>query len=228
MRSLALIALVVPTLGLAQSNADLANLIRACAPDVHPLTMGSIVAVESGGNPYAILDNGLARLPREQREMRSFRPQSRQEAVQLATQLINTGHIVDLGLGMVNHRNLPRLGMTVDDAFDPCRNIGGAAGVLSNFYAAASAKYGQGPTTLIHALSAYNTGDFTRGIRNGYVGRVLAAAKAPLPSLRVAPAGKSTRARQYVGDVGHGVMFEGISLKAARVASMDVAGFTSD
>ena len=86
-----------------------------------------------------------------------------------AKSAISAGHTVDLGYMQVNSANLKWLGYSVEDMFDPCKNITAGARILSDFYAAALAKYGNEQTALRAALSAYNTGSFTRGFGNGYV-----------------------------------------------------------
>lgn len=167
---------------------ELRPLIERCAPLVHPITLGSIVAAESGGNPLAILDNGHKDLPRSQRVLTSYRPQSREEAVQIANNLIGAGHIVDMGLGQINNRNLPRLGISVEEIFDPCRNVFAAQTILRGSYLEAAGKHGHGQDALYAAISAYNTGNFRGGFSNGYVARVIQASKRPFPPVKIAPA----------------------------------------
>jgi type IV secretion system protein VirB1 len=91
------------------------------------------------------------------------------EAVQTAVRFIVRGYSVDLGLMQVNSRNLPKLGLSVTQVFDPCNNIRTGASILTAAYAAAARIQGDGQPALRAALSAYNTGDFYRGQVNGYV-----------------------------------------------------------
>lgn len=168
--------------------AGLAELLRQCAPNVHPVTMGALVRHESGGNPYAILDNGEQGVPRSRRTLRSFRPKSLAEAVAVAKNLIAAGHVVDMGLGQVNSWNLKRLGLTVEQIFDPCTNLQATQAILANNYSMAVKRYGRGDEALYAALSAYNTGNFTAGLTNGYVREVLQAGSPNVPGLRVRPA----------------------------------------
>lgn len=211
---------------LAQSNESLAALLKQCAPNVHPLTMGSIVSAESGGNIYALLDNDRADLPLSQRKLRSYKPQSKQEAIDLAEKLIRAGHTVDMGLAQINNRNLGRLRMTVADAFDPCKNVWAGQEVLSNFYRQAAQRYGAGSQAVLHALSGYNTGSLTAGLNNGYVDRVLGKAKLPLPGLHVGAAYASGYKELGGHSSGHGVMTgQAMSKRAAKLASADVSGW---
>lgn len=132
-------------------------LAAACAPGVAPDMLAAITRAESGLHVLAL---GIP-----SRAGRIARPTTQAEAIARATRLIQAGHAVDLGLMQINSRNLAWLGLTVANAFDPCRNIAAGARILTS-------------------VSRYNTGDAQRGFANGYVARVLAAAamNAALPS----------------------------------------------
>lgn len=75
--------------------ADLSSLIAECAPNIGPTTLMAIIKTESGGNPYAINDNTI-RVTKQ--------PKSYPEAVQVATERINRGHSVDMGLAQINSK----------------------------------------------------------------------------------------------------------------------------
>lgn len=147
----------------------LSSLFTQCAPEVAPSTLAAIVSVESGGNPYAIGVN---------RGTRVRQPKSAAEAVVAANGLLARGANIDLGLGQVNSNNLKWLGLSVQAAFDPCRNIAAAARVLTNNYRRAVSLGISSP--LGAALSAYNTGSMRRGYGNGYVAKVYRASGALL------------------------------------------------
>ncbi len=150
-------------------------LATQCAPGVAPETMLAVARAESALNPFAIGVNG-ATGPRP-------RPTNADEAAALARALIARGHDVDLGLGQINVRNLRRLGLTVEAAFDPCSNLAASARVLREGYARGRGAHGPGQAALRVAFSVYNTGDLQRGFRNGYVARVVAhAGPAPRPA----------------------------------------------
>lgn len=153
--------------------ATFLTLATSCAPAVAPTTLLAVAQVESGLNPLAIGVNGPA----------PSRPRARstEEAVRQAEALIATGRDVDLGLAQINVRNLARLGLTVPDAFDPCRNLQASARVLAEGYQRALPSAGAGQAALRTALSIYNTGHPERGFRNGYVAKVLARAGAASP-----------------------------------------------
>jgi type IV secretion system protein VirB1 len=162
---------------------DFLALALACAPWVAPETLSAIVKTESGFQPLAIGINGGARLVHQ--------PRNTPEAVVTARWLIDHGYNIDLGLGQINVANLSRLGMTVEDAFDPCRNLAGAASILHSNYIQAKRRHAGEQQALHAALSAYNTGSFERGFANGYVQRVRRnadrGAGAPLDGADVRP-----------------------------------------
>lgn len=137
-------------------------LIQACAPTVAPATVERVIQVESKDNPLAINVNGT----------KLARPAtSAADATALATAYIKAGYSVDLGLMQVNSGNLQKLGYSVADMFDPCKNLAAGAKVLTDFYMSAHDQMRNPQVALRAALSAYNTGNFIAGFRNGYVAR---------------------------------------------------------
>lgn len=143
----------------------LGALFLVCAPNVAPATLFAIIAAESANNQISININGPFPTKRQ--------PQNLDEAVKLARSAIDAGYTVDLGLMQVNSANLQELGLTLGQIFDPCTNIRAGAGILTNYYQAATRIHGEGQAALRAAISAYNTGDFEKGIANGYVDRVI-------------------------------------------------------
>jgi len=160
----------------------LAQLLHICAPDVGARTMTAIVQVESGDNPLAIHDNTLRR---------SFAPRDARQAVAWANQLLALHHSVDLGLSQINNANLPRLGMSVTEAFDACSNLSGASLILAADYRSAAQQFGPGQYALRSAIGAYNAGSLFAGY--AYINRILLAAGIgasqanPMPDLQGAP-----------------------------------------
>jgi type IV secretion system protein VirB1 len=155
--------------------ASFMNLAPACAASVAPGTLLAIARVESGLNPLAIGVNHAAPLSRP--------PTSRGEAIATAKRLLAAGANLDLGLLQINTANLEPLGLNVENAFDPCRNLAAGAALLSANYGAVRAKGPAPQAALRVALSLYNSGDAARGFRNGYVARVVSAAARVTPSL---------------------------------------------
>jgi type IV secretion system protein VirB1 len=158
-------------------------LAQECAPSVAPQTMAAIVKTESQFRPLAIGVNGGARLIRQ--------PATREEAVVTAKRLISNGYNIDLGLGQVNSANLAKTGLSVEDAFDPCKNLAAAAWILHANYQTARAQIPDDQRALHAAFSIYNTGSMTKGFTNGYVQKVVANAGAlqgtPVPAVQPIP-----------------------------------------
>jgi type IV secretion system protein VirB1 len=160
-------------------------LAQQCASGVAPETVVSIARAESGLNPLAIHDNTSGR---------SYVPESANEATALATSLIHSQrHSVDIGLMQVNSANLAISKLSIAEAFNACHSIEAGAHILAGAFRRA----------LRSALSAYNSGDPQRGINNGYVARVEAAAvrvpaiapvPAPAPSVLATQPGALTAA----------------------------------
>lgn len=161
------------------SLSDAVGLAASCAPQVAPETLLSIVKVESRFNTLAIGVNG--------RTPRAVPASSPEEAAQKASALIAAGESVDLGLAQINSHNLEPLGLSVAEAFDPCRNLAASARLLTRDFGRSSAS-DVGPQAALRAtISFYNTGDPSRGLTNGYVGKVTAAAAQIVPALQTLP-----------------------------------------
>lgn len=151
-------------------------LAAQCAPTVAAETLLSVVKVESGFDPLAIGVNGGPAI--------RVQAKSRQEAAAKAAALVADGRSVDLGLAQINSRNLDWLGLTIESAFDPCRNLAASARVLQDGYARGARREDGEQPALLTALSYYNTGHPDRGFRNGYVAKVTAAAATIVPALK--------------------------------------------
>ena len=151
------------------------TLAHSCGGSVAPETLLSVVATESAFDPLSIGVNG--------RPHATLHPATREQAVVAAQAMIATGRDVDLGLAQINIRNLHRLGLSVSEAFDPCRNLRAGAVLLAQTYRAALRRGTDPQAALRQALSAYNTGDPVRGLHNGYVAKVEAAAAVVVPAI---------------------------------------------
>lgn len=174
----------------AGTSSDVMEMAKRCAPDVSPVTMGSIVAHESKNNPIAINVNGNYRL--------SSQPASVADALETIASLEASGANFDVGYGQVNSANFSSLGLKGADLLDPCVNLRASAAILSDCYSRAVQIYGEGQTALVHALSCYNTGSQSRGIANGYVSKVVAQVRAlQIPAL-TDDAGGVTRGARLV------------------------------
>lgn len=203
----------------AHADDKMLSLLAQCAPNVHWSTMSAIVKVESSGKAYALADAGPLDVPYSVRKnmVRSYFPGSLGEAAQLARNLIADGHTVSLGLAQVNDRNLDSYGLTIEQALDPCTNLATGAKILASFYRKAAKQYGEGQHALEAAISAYNSGSFERGVSNGYVGQVYAAAGV-VPALTTEPpraeSAASTRVRYGRSAPGASVVSGGLSRAA--------------
>lgn len=144
------------------------SVFLACAPNVAPSTLHSVMSTESAGNEYAIGVNGDEHLARQ--------PANQREAIAWARWLLTNGRSFGAGLMQIDTQNWNRFGLTPETVFDPCTNVRIGGRILTDNYVRAMKVYGPGTKALLAAISAYNTGDFERGYSNGYVGKVLAKA----------------------------------------------------
>lgn len=148
----------------------LAAALHACAPEAAPDTMAAIIAVESGGWPYAINDKTARR---------SYRPRTRAEALRVAAAALRAGHSVDVGIAQVNSGNFRAFNVDAATMLDPCANLRVGSAILANAYRTAAARYPERPEALWHAIIAYNSGSIYAGER--YVRSVVAAASPSAP-----------------------------------------------
>jgi len=138
--------------------------------------LAAVARTESGFDVLTLHDNTTGH---------TYHPATREDAIASGVELATVGrHSLDVGLMQINSANLARLGLTLADAFDPCRNLAAADRVLVDGYTAPAP--GQDPQPAVQqALSRYNTGDAARGVSNGYVGKVQASAELVVPALRL-------------------------------------------
>jgi type IV secretion system protein VirB1 len=143
------------------------DLILACAPNVAPVTIQEIIRVESAGNPLAIninTRNGVKLRP-------TIKITTPQHAIAVTYAAMALGHTVDMGYMQVNSANLVKLGYTVEDMFDPCKNITAGARILESAYMQVLPRHTNEQAALQAALSIYNTGNRMGGFNNGYVAK---------------------------------------------------------
>ena len=155
--------------------AALTVLVQQCASEVATEAVVPLVVTESGGDDLAINVN---RGPR-------VRAGSIAEGAALVRRYMAQGYTVDVGLAQINSANFARLGVSVEQAFDPCTNLRLASSLLQEGYDLASRHY-SGLDAISATYSLYNTGTLTRGFRNGYVGRVWSAASG-MGTIQAAP-----------------------------------------
>jgi type IV secretion system protein VirB1 len=135
------------------------------APGMPPANVAAVARQESGFHPYAI---------RDETTDRSHYPATREDAEALAARLTAQGHL--LGVGLMQLTPPANFGLSIAEAFDPCRNMKAGAELLA-------ANYNLEWQALMRALSRYNSGSPTRA--EAYAKRVAAQAQrnAHMPSL---------------------------------------------
>jgi type IV secretion system protein VirB1 len=146
---------------------DFIDLATQCAPYVDAGTLASVVKTESNFKPYVIS------IDRKGKNAGSKNFSHIDEAVAEAIRLVNAGEHIGVGLGQVTDPNVRRMGLTWEQAFDPCINLQAAASILQGNYTRALPKAKTEQQALRMALSAYNTGNMTKGFTNGYVTKVV-------------------------------------------------------
>jgi type IV secretion system protein VirB1 len=161
--------------------AQLMQIALMCAPLIHPITMGAIISVESGGNPFAVSINYPQALAAQGRSVPEIlvQPHSAAEASRLVSALASQGFSTSLGLAQINTEHLSEFGLSYAQLFDPCTNLKLAERILlrckQQVGAAATATAAQ---LIAKTLSCYNSGNDTLGLRNGYVEAIVAQARA--------------------------------------------------
>ena len=100
-------------------------LAERCAPTTDPRLLAALVRRASGYEPLAIhFDNGPG-------GPMKLLGSSKAEAIQLASELVIAGHRVRVGFAGIDTRDLDELGVSLADAFEPCRHLKEAARLIS-------------------------------------------------------------------------------------------------
>lgn len=154
---------------------DTSSIVHECAPKVAESTMLTLIALESGNNPFAININD------SKKTAPSF--STKNQAIAYANKLIEDGYNFDAGLAQINVKNFKWLGINTSNVFDPCENIKASERVLVKCYEKAASENLGEQLTLRKALSCYNTGDTYKGIQNGYVSKIEKKAGVVVPDI---------------------------------------------
>ena len=133
-------------------------------PTVPTSIVKMIVQEESSKNPYAVNVN------KDGKSFISFIPKTKNEAITIAQSYINAGFSVDVGYMQLNSDNFKQLNTTLENALEPCKNIYLSSTIFYNFYKDTSKK-DSSITRVQKSLSAYNTGSYELGFKNGYVAK---------------------------------------------------------
>ena len=139
--------------------------IEQCKNPIVPTSIVKmIVQEESSKNPYAVNVN------KDGKSFISFIPKTKNEAITIAQSYINVGFSVDVGYMQLNSDNFKQLNTTLENALEPCKNIYLSSTIFYNFYKDTSKK-DSSITRVQKSLSAYNTGSYELGFKNGYVAK---------------------------------------------------------
>ena len=133
-------------------------------PTVPTSIVRMIVQEESSKNPYAVNVN------KDGKSFISFIPKTKDEAITIAQSYINAGFSVDVGYMQLNSDNFKQLNTTLENALEPCKNIYLSSTIFYNFYKDTSKK-DNSVNRVQKSLSAYNTGSYELGFKNGYVAK---------------------------------------------------------
>ena len=168
------------------SEAEFVALADRCAPGAPPDTLVAIARTESDLNPNAISINR----PRAAAQRAGYehgglvllkQPKDRVQAKSWLQWFTIHGYTVSVGLMQVNAETALLIGVKPEQLLEPCTNLRVGAAILIAAYSAVARQIGEGFAALDAALSFYNTGDPTYGIRNGYVAKVYEHASRNLP-----------------------------------------------
>lgn len=150
------------------------EVLGRCAPTVALELMRELIRQESGFRPFVIgVDAGQPPIARQ--------PTSLDEAVELATDLVKRrGPRFSVGLAQIHASNVARLGLTWQQAFDPCHNVATGERILWSFYRKALASGYSDSLAVWAALRGYNSGSVNAAVSTTYADSILSR-------LRIAP-----------------------------------------
>jgi type IV secretion system protein VirB1 len=163
------------------SEAEFVSLAGRCAPGAPADTLLAIARTESGLYANAISINRPRSAARRTGNgdgeiILSKQPKNRIEATRWLRWLVFHHFTVSIGLMQVNTETAIRFGVNAEQLLEPCTNLRVGATILISAYSELAREMGEGFTALDAALSLYNTGSPTAGLRNGYVADVYAHA----------------------------------------------------
>lgn len=151
------------------------ELATKCAPEVSVDTMSALVKVESGFNPLAIAIVGGS----------SYYPRTKADALKTIADIKARHLSFSLGLGQINDKNFDSLGVSAADLLNPCTNLTASSKILKSCFIRAKQALIEDDLSLQAALSCYYSGNFTTGIKEGYVHKVISNPKPLIPSLSI-------------------------------------------
>lgn len=137
--------------------------------------MHIVMQGESTLRPYAIGYKIVRKQDGKEFVLR-IQPRTRDQAIGWAKWLTDNGFDFDAGAVQVNSKNFKAYGLNYVTAFEPCENIRVGGMILHECYSRALPRYRDPQTALRHALSCYQSGNFTRGFKTGYVQKMVGLA----------------------------------------------------
>lgn len=170
MKNFIFLFLIFESTFLHLSMADIAidNLYERCTQKKIDINIiKAIVKVESNNNSLAIGINS--------KNYFISQPKNINEAQLIMQKLIDDKINFDIGLGQINVNNLNWLGLTKENIFDSCANLLAVEKVFVSCLKKSNSSNHQ--EKINHALSCYNTGSISKGLKNGYVKKVLSQIK---------------------------------------------------
>lgn len=143
--------------------AMLMGLLGQCQHRVETDILKRLIDIESSRNPYAIAVVGATAVTQ---------PQNQRDAIAIAHDLDSKGVNYSLGLMQINKHNLATYGLTIETAFDGCRNIQAGAAIYAACLTRAESTYpSKSREALLNdAASCYYSGNFTRGYQPDHNG----------------------------------------------------------
>lgn len=130
--------------------------------NVPTVIVKAIIKEESSNKAFVINVN------QDGKSLISFSSKNKAEAKEIAQKYITQGFNIDVGFMQLNSANFEQLNTTLDKALEPCTNIYLASTIFYNFYKQTN-KENSKLHRIKQSLSAYNTGSFEKGFKNGYV-----------------------------------------------------------
>ncbi|EGU31272.1 conjugal transfer protein TraB [Vibrio ichthyoenteri ATCC 700023] len=136
--------------------AILLSLASECQTYVDTDVIQQLISIESSGNPYAIAVKGVPIVKQ---------PDTLDEAIQSARQLDKLGFNFSVGLMQINHTNFDKTNLTIETAFDYCKNINAGSQIFNECHDRAKVKFSNKTKDEIlnHAASCYYSGNFDYG-----------------------------------------------------------------
>jgi hypothetical protein len=157
------------------------ELAARCAPSAALDTLQAVALTESALHPFALSLNYPATVAaynglNNQEVYLSRQPETVDEAIHWTRWFHSHGYTVSVGLMQINSENAARYGVTVRQLFDPCTNVAIGAQMLGEIYSTTQHSTKPDVNSLMSTFSAYNSGSFTTGLKNGYAAKVMSKA----------------------------------------------------